>query len=104
MSNPNPNPANNPVNNLPNQPNPPHNPLPQQLTVAVRATLARMAVVLRCGGLDTISTVDIAWTGGNSYDANVVAPAANGCYRPIDPDKSRKVDDKCVQPLPSKPH
>ena len=47
-----------------------------------------------------ISAVDIAWTGGNPYDANIVASAANGCYRPIDPDKARKVEDKCVQPLP----
>jgi len=51
--------------------------------------------------LDTISGVDVAWTGGNPYDANiVVAPTANGCYRLIDPDKARKVKDKCVQPLP----
>jgi len=64
--------VNNPPNLLPN-------PLPKQLTVAARATVARMAVALRHGGLDTISAVDIAWTGGNPYDANVVAPAANAC-------------------------
>jgi len=29
-----------------------------------------------------------------------VVPAANRSYRPIDPDKARKVVDKCVQPLP----
>ena len=62
--------------------------------------MARTAVAPRRGGLDTISTVDIAWTGRNPYDANIVAPTANGCYRPIDPDKARKVEDKCVQPLP----
>jgi len=44
--------------------------------------------------------VDIAWTGENPYHTNVVAPMANGCYRPIKPDKARKVEDKCVQPLP----
>ncbi len=63
MSNPNPNPANNLVNNPPNPPNPQPNLLPQQLMVAVRATVARMTVAPRCGGLDTVSTVDIAWTG-----------------------------------------
>jgi len=36
----------------------------------------------------------------NPYDGCVVAPTANGCYRPIDPDKARKVEDRCVQPLP----
>jgi len=51
--------------------------------VAARATVARTAVVPRCGGLDTISAVDIAWTGGDPYDTNVVAPAANGCCRPL---------------------
>jgi len=50
--------------------------------------------------LHTILAVDVAWTGGNPYDAEVVAPTANGCYRPIDPDKARKVEDKCVQTLP----
>jgi len=70
--------------------------------VTMRATVVRAAVLPRCGGLDTISQVDIAWTGGNPYDANVAAPTANdGCYRPIDPDKARKVEDKCVQPLPA---
>jgi len=34
------------------------------------------------------------------YDTNVVATTANGCNRPIEPDKARKVEDKCVQPLP----
>ena len=97
--------ANNTVNNLNPNPNPvnppnPPNPLPQQLMVAARTTVSRMAVAPRCGGLDTISAVDIAWTGGNPYDANVVAPAANACYRPVDLDKARKVEDKCVQPLP----
>ena len=63
VNNPNPNP--NPVN----PPNPP-NPLPQQLMVAARATVARTVVAPRCGGLDTISAVDIAWTEGDPYDAN----------------------------------
>ena len=81
MSNPNANQvnanqANSPVNPV-NPPNPLPNALPQQLMVAARATVARMAVVPRHGGLDTISAVDIAWTGGNHYDANGVAPAAN---------------------------
>jgi len=46
MSNPNANQANNLVNPNPNPVNPPNppNPLPQQLTVAARATVARMAV------------------------------------------------------------
>jgi len=101
MSNPA-NQANNPVNNLNPNPNPNPNPPnpPNPLTVTTRETVARMAVTPRRGGLDTISGVDIEWTGGNPYDANVVAPTANGCYRPIDPDKARKVEDKCVQPLP----
>jgi len=46
------------------------------------------------------AVLDVAWTGGNPYDANVVAPTANGCYRPINPYKARKVEDKYVQPLP----
>ena len=96
MLNPNAKQANNPVNNPPIPPNPLPNPPPQQLTVGARATVARMAVAPRHGGLDTISAVDIAWTGGNLYDANIVVPAANGCYRPIDPDKARKVEDKCA--------
>jgi len=61
MSNPSP-PPNNPPNTLPNPPPPP---LPQQLMEAMRATVVRVAVVPRCRGLDTISAVDIAWTGGN---------------------------------------
>ena len=95
----------NQANNLVNNPNPNPNPVnppnpPNPLMVTAKATVARMVVAPRRGGLDTISTVDIAWTGGNPYDANIVAPTANGCYRPIDPDKARKVEDKCVQPLP----
>ncbi len=90
MSNPKPNPL---PNNLPNLP-PPR--LPQQLTLAARTKVVRVAVVTRCGGLDTISRVDVVWTGGNSYDGSVVAPTANGCYRSIDPGKDRKVEDKCV--------
>jgi len=50
--------------------------------------------------LDTILGVDVAWSGRKPYDGSIVAPTANGCYRPIDPDKARKVEDKCVQPLP----
>ncbi len=95
-----PNPANNPVSNLPNPPNLKPNPPPQQLMVAARATVARMAVAPRHGNLDMISAVDIAWTGGNPYDTSIAAPAANECYRPIDPDMARKVEDKCVQPSP----
>ena len=67
--------ANIPVNNVNPNPNPvnPPNP-PNPLTVTARATVARTAVVPRRGGLDTISAVDIAWTGGNPYDANIVGP------------------------------
>jgi len=45
----------------------------------------------------TISDVYIACSSGNPYEAWIQALAANGCYRPIDPDKARKVEDKCVQ-------
>jgi len=69
-----------PVNNLPNnQHNPLPPPPPQQLMVAVRATVVKAAVAPRCGGLDMISAVDIAWTGVNPCDANDLAPTANGC-------------------------
>jgi len=40
--------------------------------------------------------VDVAWTGGKPYDGSIVAPE-----QPMDvTDKARKVEDKCVQPLP----
>jgi len=67
-----------PVNNLPNNQHNTSTP-PQQLMVAVRATVVKAAVAPRCGGLDMISAVDIAWTGVNPYDANDLAPTANGC-------------------------
>jgi len=52
------------------------------------------------GGVDTFPAGDIAWTGGDPYDKTINNPAANGCYRPMEPDKARKVEDKCLQPLP----
>jgi len=52
------------------------------------------------GGVDTIGGVDVAWTGGDPYNNAITAPAAYGCYRPMEPDKARKVEDKCVLPLP----
>jgi len=36
---------------------------------------------------------------GNPYDSTINCPAANGCQCPIEPDKARKVEDKCIQPL-----
>jgi len=44
--------------------------------------------------------VDIAWTSSNPYNNTITGPAANGCFCPIEPNKARKVEDKCVQPLP----
>ncbi len=52
------------------------------------------------GGVDTIGGTDVAWTGGDPYDNTITSPAANGCYRPMEPDKARKVEEKCVQALP----
>jgi len=52
-----------------------------------------------CGGMDNFTASDIAWTGGNPYDSTINDPAVNGCYHPIEPDKIRKAEHKCVQPL-----
>jgi len=65
-----------------------------------RKVIKRKVNVPTRGGVDEFNSGEIAWTGGNPYDNTVVGPAANGCYRPIEPDKARKVEDKCVQPLP----
>jgi len=62
--------------------------------------LKRKVDVPTCGGVDEFDSGEIVWTGGNPYDNTIVGPAANGCYHPIEPDKARKVEDKCVQPLP----
>ena len=51
------------------------------------------------GGVDEFDSGEITWTGGNPYDNTIIGPAANGCYPPIEPDKARKVEDKCIQPL-----
>jgi len=47
-----------------------------------------------------IMTVDIAWTRGSPYDANVQAPAVNGYNLPVELDKAHKAEEKCVKPLP----
>ena len=73
---------------------------PTVLTLVQRTAVTRKVEVPARGGVDTFPTGDIAWTGGNPYDKNVTSPAANGCYRPMEPDKARKVEDKCLQPLP----
>jgi len=52
-----------------------------------------------CGGVNLINGAEIAWTGVDPFDTSDQDTAANGCYRPIEPDKARKVEDKCVQPL-----
>jgi len=51
------------------------------------------------GGVDEFDSGEIVWTGGNPYDNTVIGPAANSCYCPVEPDKARKVEDKCIQPL-----
>ena len=51
-------------------------------------------------GVDMFPSGDIAWTGGNPYDNNITSPAANGWYRPMEPDKAHKIEDKCLLPLP----
>ena len=61
--------------------------------------LKRKVDVPTRGGVDEFDSGEIMWTGGNPYDNTVVGPAANGCYCPIEPDKARKVEDKCIQPL-----
>jgi len=60
----------------------------------------RKVDVPTCGGVNEFDSGEIAWTGGNPYDNTITGPAANGCYHPIEPDKARKVEDKCIQSLP----
>jgi len=76
------------VSNLPNLPQP-----SQQLTLVTRTAVIRTVAVPLCGGVDTISGMDVTWIGGNPYDIDVVAPTANNCCRPVEPDKVRKVED-----------
>ncbi len=56
----------------------------------------RKVIMPKQGGIDTFTTRDIAWTGGNPYDNNITSPAANSCYRPMELDKAHKVEDKCI--------
>jgi len=84
----------------PKPPNPPPPPLPQPLKLTTRQTVMHAAAAPLCREVDTSSGVDISWTGlADILMIQVLVPAAIGCYRPIDPDKARKVEDKCVQPL-----
>jgi len=64
-----------------------------------RATVKHKAVGPLCGRINSFTAGGIAYTGGNSYDSTMTGPAANSCYCPIEPDKVRKVEDKCVQTL-----
>ena len=73
---------------------------PTAPTLVQHTAVQRKVEVPTHGGVDTFSTGDIAWTGGNPYDSKITSPAANGCYRPMEPDKACKVEDKCLQPLP----
>jgi len=63
-------------------------------------SVKRKVVLPQHGGVNTFPNGDIAWTGGNPYDTKLTSPAANGCYRLMEPDKAWKVEDKCLQPLP----
>ena len=65
-----------------------------------RKVLKRKVDVPTCGGVNEFDSGEIGWTGGNPYDNTIIGPTANGCYCLIEPDKARKVKDKCIQPLP----
>ncbi len=65
--------------------------------LATCTVMKRKAGMPQCGGVNTFTSEDIAWTGGNPYDSNIMIPAANGCYRPMELDKAQKVEDKCLQ-------
>jgi len=74
---------------------------PAAAPMLVTTTVVKRKVVMpQHGGINTFTAGDIAWTGGNPYDNRITSPAANGCYRPMEPDKACKVEDKCLQPLP----
>ncbi len=64
-----------------------------------RKVVKRKVNVPTHGGVDDFDSKEIAWTGGNPYDNTITGPAANGCYHPLEPNKARKVEDKCIQPL-----
>jgi len=69
-------------------------------TLVTCTAVKRKVVMSQHGGINTFTAGDIAWTGGNPYDNRITSQAANGCYRPMEPDKACKVEDKCLQPLP----
>ncbi len=73
---------------------------PMALALVQRKPIKKKVEVPACGGVDTFPSGDIVWTGGNPYDSNITSPAANGCYRSMEPEKARKVEDKCLLPLP----
>jgi len=72
----------------------------QPVAVPTCTAVKRKAIMPQQGGINTFTAGDIAWTGGNPYDNTITNPAANSCYRSMEPDKAHKVEDKCLQPLP----
>ena len=70
------------------------------LALVQQATVKHKVKTPKHSGIDNVSAMDIAWTGGNPYDNTITGPAKNSCYQPIELDKARTVEDKCVQPLP----
>jgi hypothetical protein len=53
---------------------------PPKPKLATRTVMVRMPDMPMRGGVDTIATLEIPWTGGDPYDTSINAPAANGCY------------------------
>jgi len=76
-----------------------YNPARPPALVVQRAMVKHKVIAPLHGGIDNFTASDIAWTGGNPYDSTINDPAVNGCYHPIEPDKIRKAEHKCVQPL-----